>query len=409
MVFLEKQYKIKDFLTFTEKSGKMSRTNLGKERTRMKIAKRLLPLLLFILALTGLGCSHLDKTNVEKAITGELDLLKNLDSETVQKYISYKELFPDATDETDLSDEIQEVFSLFFQDFDYKILDIDVDKENKTASASIRLNTIDAKTLARDYATARLEKEILADAAADSPGTEDNLNSLEERYLILNDLLKNHEYDTIENNCTMQLKNTGDKEEVWEIKRTHSLENDLVGGLMTYLSDSDTLSPEDTLGIYLNTLKNMNTTEMSNYLGVESILNTSDSAKSAIAAALVEQVHKNFNYEVKESEVNGYTAAIKTEITTFDSDAILEAYQKELDEYLSSPDAVIDGSQKRYQKSYEMLLNYIKNNTAVRTASATFYLINDGVSWKLEDDNHDLGNAIFGTLTTTPVEESENN
>ena len=56
----------------------------------MKIVKRLLPLLLFILALTGLGCSHLDKTNVEKVITSELDLLKNLDSETAQKYISYK-------------------------------------------------------------------------------------------------------------------------------------------------------------------------------------------------------------------------------------------------------------------------------------------------------------------------------
>lgn len=373
----------------------------------MKIAKRLLPLLLFILALTGLGCSHLDKTNVEKAITYELDLLKNLDSNTVQKYISYKELFPDATDETELSDEIQEVFSLFFQNFDYKILDIDVDKDKKTATATIRLNTIDARALARDYAEARLEKEILADAASDSQSTEESLNSLEERYLILNTLLKNQKYDTIENNCTMQLKNTGDKEEVWEIKRTHSLENDLVGGLMTYLSDSDTLSAEDTLAIYLKTLKNMDTTEMSNYLGVESILNTSDPAKNAIATALVEQVHKNFNYEVTESKVESYTASIETEITTFDSDAILSAYQKELDEYLSSPDAVIDGSQKRYQKSYEMLLNYIQDNTAVKTAPATFLLVNDGVSWKLENDNHNLGNAIFGTLTTTPVEDSE--
>lgn len=372
----------------------------------MKIAKRLLPLLLFILALTGLGCSHLDKTNVEKAITGELDLLKNLDSKTVQKYISYKELFPDAIDETELSDEIQEVFSLFFQNFDYKILDIDVDSDKQTASATIRLNTIDAKTLARDYAEARLKKEIMADAATHSQNTEDQLNSLEERYLILNELLKSHEYDTVENNCTIQLKNTGEDKEIWEIKRTHSLENDLVGGLMTYLSDSDTLSAEDTLAIYLKTLKNMDTNEMSNYLGVESILNTSDPVKKALATALVEQVHKNFNYEVKNTKTEGYTASIETEITTFDSDAILESYQKELDEYLASPDAVIDGSEKRYQKSYEMLLKYIENNTAVKTAPATFLLVNDGVSWKLENDNHDLGNAIFGTLSNTLAEAS---
>ncbi|MCI6005091.1 MAG: hypothetical protein SOY73_08805 [Blautia sp.] len=371
----------------------------------MKIVKRLLPLLLFILALTGLGCSHLDKTNVEKVITSELDLLKNLDSETAQKYISYKELFPDASDEITLSDEIQEVFSLFFRNFDYKILDIDVDKDKKTATASIRLTTIDAHTLARDYAKAQLEAEILAAAASDSHTTEETITSLEERFLILNSLMKENEYGTVENNCTMQLKNTGDKEEIWEIKRTHSLENDLVGGLMTYLSDSDTLSAEDTLTIYLNTLKNMDINEMSNYLGVESIVNTSDPAKSALAASLVEQVHKIFNYEIKDCIVEGYIASVTTEITTFDSDAILDAYQKELDEYLSSPDAVIDGSQKRYQKSYDLLLDNIEKNTSVSTAEAVFQLVNDGVSWKLENGNEELGDAIFGTLITTPVEE----
>ena len=35
----------------------------------------------------------------------------------------------------------------------------------------------------------------------------------------------------------------------------HSLENDLVGGLMTYLSDSDLMSPEETLSVYLDTSK----------------------------------------------------------------------------------------------------------------------------------------------------------
>lgn len=383
----------------------MYRNNLERKENRMKLAKRLLPLLVFILALTGLGCSHLDKTHVEKAITNELDLLKELDSKTAQKYISYKELFPDATEETELSSEIQEVFSLFFENFDYKILDIDVDQDAQTATASIRLSTIDAQALARDYAEAQLETEILSAAAQGSQSTEEAIVSLEKRYLILNKLLKQNEYDTIENNCTMQLKNTSDEEEVWVIKRTHSLENDLVGGLMTYLSDSDTLSPQDTLDIYLKTLKNMDTTEMSNYLGIEDILNASDPAKSALASALVEQVHKNYDYKIKECTAEGYTATIETEITTFDSDEILAQYQKELEEYLASPSAVIDGPQKRYQKSYELLLKYINENTALTTASATFLLVNDGASWKLADDNHDLGNAIFGTLSISPVEE----
>ena len=99
----------------------------------MKIAKGLMPFLLFIFMSVTLltGCSHVDKTDVEAVITNELDLLKNLDSATTQKYVSYKELFPDTTQEIELSKEVKEVFSLFFQDFDYKIQNVDVDNDKK--------------------------------------------------------------------------------------------------------------------------------------------------------------------------------------------------------------------------------------------------------------------------------------
>ena len=165
----------------------------------MKITKGLLPFLLFILMSVTLltGCSHVDKTDVEAVITNELDLLKNLDSDTTQKYVSYKELFPDTTEEIQLSNEVKEVFSLFFQDFDYKILDIDVDNDIKEASVSLRLSTLDAKTLAKDYAEASLEAAILKAAASDTQSTEETTDSLEERYLILDSLLKENKYETV--------------------------------------------------------------------------------------------------------------------------------------------------------------------------------------------------------------------
>ena len=54
----------------------------------MKIAKGLIPLLVLIFAVSMIiGCSHSDKSDVEGVITNELDLLKNLDSDTAQKYI----------------------------------------------------------------------------------------------------------------------------------------------------------------------------------------------------------------------------------------------------------------------------------------------------------------------------------
>ncbi len=369
----------------------------------MKMAKAVISFLLVVLAAFAvMGCSHADKTEVKEVVTNELNLLKNLDTDTVQKYVSYNELFPDVPEETRLSTEVEEVFSLFFKDFDYKILNINVDKDNKTASAKLKLSTIDTKALAKDFDISHLEDAILQDAGSHDT-KEDSSDTLESRYLILNGLLKNNQYKTVETDCTIELRNTGTESENWEILRTHDLENQLVGGLMTYLSDSDLLSPEETLTVYLNTLKKMDLDQMSNYLGVESLLNTSDEAKSSIASALIEQVHNNFDFKITGSDIQSYRATVEAELTTFDSSAILKAYQAELEEYLASPDAVIDGSQKRYNKSLELLLKNIENNTATTSSTVSFHLINDGVSWKLQDDGQAIGEGIFGNLSTTPV------
>ena len=371
----------------------------------MKTAKRLIPLLVVILAVLAFGCFHSEKRAVKKAIKSDLDLLKNLDSDTASKYFSYKELFPDIKDDQKQSNEIKDVFPLFFQDFDYKILDVDVDKDKQTASASLRLVTMDANALAKDFTAAKLQREIQSAAhLEDGQDSKSSSLSLTDLYLIMKELLASDDYDSIERNCTIEL--AMNDHNAWEIKRTYALENDLVGGLMTYLSDPDILSPEDTLTVYLDSLTEMNTEEMSSFLGVESILNTSDTTRNAIASALVTQVHNTFNYEFKDSQINGYQAVVTTKINTFDSEAILTSYQKNLDGYLASPNAVIDGLEKRLDKSYDMLLDCITANTATKTADASLHLINDGVSWKLDDSNGALGNAIFGTLTTSPVDDT---
>ena len=370
----------------------------------MKTVKHLLAFLMIILlAVLLCGCSQSAKTHAEKAIKKDLDLLKNLDSETTMQYISYQELFPDSDDSTKLSADIKEVFSLFFQNFDYKILGISVDSDEKNASAQLKLTTLDAEALASDFVSASLQEEILETASGKE---NDNGNSLEQRYLLLYKLLKNNTYSSAERNTSIQLSNLGSSSEPdWEITHSSSLENDLVGGLITYLSDPDLVPPAETLTVYLKTLQEMDVQQMANYLGLDSILNTSDSAKNAIASALMEQFHSCFNYKISNTSVSGYLAEVDAELTTFDSNSILTQYEKELNTYLDSADAVIDGSQKRYNRSHELLLDSIKNNQATITATATFHLINDGASWKLENAGTELGNAIFGTLTASPVPE----
>lgn len=370
----------------------------------MKTVKHLLAFLMIILLSVFLcSCSQSAKAHAEKAIKKDLDLLKNLDSETTMQYISYQELFPDSDDSTKLSADIKEVFSLFFQNFDYKILGISVDSDEKNASAQLKLTTLDAEALASDFVSASLQEEILENASGKE---NDNGNSLEQRYLLLYKLLKNNTYSSAEHNTSIQLNNLGSSSEPdWEITHSSSLENDLVGGLITYLSDPDLVPPAETLTVYLKTLQEMDVKQMANYLGLDSILNTSDSAKNAIASALMEQFHSCFNYKISSTSVSGYLAEVDAELTTFDSNSILTQYEKELNTYLASADAVIDGSQKRYNKSHELLLDSIRNNQATITATATFHLTNDGASWKLENAGTELGNAIFGTLTASPVPE----
>lgn len=370
----------------------------------MKTVKHLLAFLMIILLSVFLcSCSQSAKAHAEKAIKKDLDLLKNLDSETTMQYISYQELFPDSDDSTKLSADIKEVFSLFFQNFDYKILGISVDSDEKNASAQLNLTTLDAEALASDFVSASLQEEILETASGKE---NDNGNSLEQRYLLLYKLLKNNTYSSAERNTSIQLNNLGSSSEPdWEITHSSSLENDLVGGLITYLSDPDLVPPAETLTVYLKTLQEMDVKQMANYLGLDSILNTSDSAKNAIASALMEQFHSCFNYKISSTSVSGYLAEVDAELTTFDSNSILTQYEKELNTYLASADAVIDGSQKRYNKSHELLLDSIRNNQATITATATFHLTNDGASWKLENAGTELGNAIFGTLTASPVPE----
>lgn len=370
----------------------------------MKTVKHLLAFLMIILLSVFLcSCSQSAKAHAEKAIKKDLDLLKNLDSETTMQYISYQELFPDSDDSTKLSADIKEVFSLFFQNFDYKILGISVDSDEKNASAQLKLTTLDAEALASDFVSASLQEEILETASGKE---NDNGNSLEQRYLLLYKLLKNNTYSSAERNTSIQLNNLGSSSEPdSEITHSSSLENDLVGGLITYLSDPDLVPPAETLTVYLKTLQEMDVKQMANYLGLDSILNTSDSAKNAIASALMEQFHSCFNYKISSTSVSGYLAEVDAELTTFDSNSILTQYEKELNTYLASADAVIDGSQKRYNKSHELLLDSIRNNQATITATATFHLTNDGASWKLENAGTELGNAIFGTLTASPVPE----
>ena len=364
----------------------------------MKVRK-FFPILFFLILLLLAGCNASAKADVKKAVSEELDLLKDLDPDTTQEYISYQDLFSDAAPSSSLSPEIEEVFSLFFKNFDYKIMEVDVDKKAEQASASVRLTTIDAKSLAKDFTSAHLKEEILKNAGSGSKKTA----SQEEHYLLLGNLLKEKEYEKVESNVTIQLVQ---QEDDWVILKDTALENALVGGLLTYLSNPEILTPSETVSVYMKTLKEMDADQMNAYLNLTSVLNSEDEDEKAIASALVDQMHKCFNYEVVEESDQGYTSQVTVAVTSFDSASILDRYQTQLDEYLATADAVIEGSEGRQAKSQELLLDAINSNEATATTEVVLNLTNDGVDWNVDLGN-EIGKALFGNLSSDTASSDE--
>lgn len=362
--------------------------------------KLLLLFLLITVVMMLTGCSNVKKTEVEEVIALELNQLKDLDAAATKQYISSENMFPDATQSQSDSQLVEEFVSLFFQDFDYKIMDIDVKKDS--ATASVRLITLDSQSLAHDFAAAYLQKQILA--TADSPESQPLLEtSLDDHYVLLNKLIKEQTYELVETSCTMRLKHNDD---IWEIQPTDELENQLVGGFISYIANSDLISPEETVKIYFSTLKDMDTQQMANFLGVSALPDTDESAGEALTTAMLEQVHTSFDYAIKDTVREGYSAVVNTDITTFDYDAIIDAYEKNADKYLDTPQALYDGAQIRQTKLDELLLEAVTANTSTTTTACSVELINDGVSWKLKMTDA-IGNAIFGGFTSGENYEDE--
>lgn len=355
--------------------------------------------ILLLLALFLTGCGDKEQREVKKTVISEFGQLKDLDSGAVQKYLASESLFPDASTSQASATLIEEVTSQFFKDFDYKILNINT--EGTTASCHLQVVTLDAHALAKDYQREYLIQVIMS--AANGQGSPDT--SLEQHYILLRDLLNEHTYQTVSNSCDIRLIKDGKD---WKIQKDLDLENQLVGGLISVIANPYLLTPTETVAIYFDTLKEMDTTQMCTYLGLTDIFSNSDPVSQALAEALLLQMRACFDHRVTGAQDNGSIAAVDVEITSFSYTEIISVYTKELDGYLATTDALIDGPSGRLARSNELLIDSINNNTATETNLVTLTLINDGVGWKLQP-NEKIGAALFGNFDANTASSSLSN
>lgn len=356
--------------------------------------------LLFFLLLLGIllgAYTNSEKKQVKEAVVSEFNQLKNLDPDTVQQYLASEGFFLDASASQASASTVEEVASLFFKDFDYKILTIHA--KEAEADCSVQITTLDAHVLSKDYQKEYLTEAILATAN----GQVSQDTSLEQRYLLLKNLIENHTYQTVSNSCKIHLIKIGKE---WQIQKDQNLKNQLVGGFISAIANPYLLTPAETTEVYFQTLKNMNDSQTQNYLGLTELLNNSDPDSQAVAEALIEQMRACLDYRIVDSQDNGTIATVNAEITSFSCSEILSQYNQKTDEYLATPEALIDGPEGRLEKCSQILLECITGNTATQSQSIPLSLINDGVSWKLQS-NVQLGAALFGDFQLSDSSEED--
>ena len=311
-------------------------------------------LLFFSVLLTG--CASKEEKAIRQTISSELDHLVSPDATQINTYLSFQLLFPDAQqdDSSDLDPSITEIFTEFYKNFSYKISEVSYD--DKSASADVIIHNLDTHALAKDYAIAALKKRIEGDA---NPSQVDF--SLSDSYLLLDKTLKNHDYKQVESDIKVQLKK---KNNVWEIVEDTDFDNELSGNFLTYMSDSNLLSPKQVVKIHFDTIKKFDAEQLNRYLSLDSLLNTDNTYTSSIAHALAEQIHKSFDYKIKSDSVENNSAKVVVKITSTDFTSILETYQKQISEWVQSSDALEAGLLGRHEKGREFLLKAIQDNTA---------------------------------------------
>lgn len=350
----------------------------------MKKKSYFLSLLLACSLFSLVGCAGKEERAVKKTVKAQLEQLKNFDTAVVQDFLSTEEIVPADLQNDALSQDLTDIFSLFYQDFSYRIKDVSV-KENQ-AQVTAKIKTLDSKALAKDFSEAALKERIKTSVSSSEPF------SLEDSCLLLKDLMKSKKYETVSLTAKIQLKR-GQKD--WEIVSDQELDNALAGNFLEHTTDAKLLSPKDIVKIHFDAIKSFGPQDLRAYLQLDSILNTKQQYQTSLGEALAEQISKHFHYKIRKETSDSTQAVVQVSITSVDFHSIINSYQKKVSKWLKTSEALSAGTQGRREKELEILISCIEKNKKTASQKLDIHLVNDGINWKIQMDEK-ISNAIFG-------------
>ena len=340
-------------------------------------------LLLVCLVLLG-GCRP--DTSAKGIVKTELELIQDLDEETILSFISYEDMMHTQSSSSDIGSETTNAVQLFFQNFDYKIRSSSI--TGKKAVVDVDITNVDAKALARDMCRAIISESVTGES-------EQSLTDMSSYFSLLGRLLTENTYDLVTTSARFELVNS---EEGWSIQASEDLEDQLVGGFITYLHDQNLISPEEVVSLTMDALKAQTPEEWVSYLEMDDIFATYNALGSDIDLALAEQISDHLSYEVREARMKEETAEVDVEVTSVDLNQVLTDYHSKLLAYASTTEAVRATQSELSDETSRLLLDCLKDNQAEATKTVTLRLLNNGYNWEIQLDDS-FTDALLGNLT----------
>jgi len=336
--------------------------------------------LLFIM-----GCNSTKPTEVAKT---ELELIKNWNEDTISSLISYENLFHSHGENDSIDDKAAKAIELFFSNFDYHILSSTA--TSRTATVTAEITNIDTKTLARDLCLELIKQSI------DIHDTTDKVSSPDSYFAFLGDFLTTNEYSLVSTQVVFELVNN---DGVWTINNTETLENELVGGFISYLNDPYLVLPEEILAIAFDSFLQNTAEDWVNYLQMDDIFSTYSESANKVDIALAKQITSCFSYQIKNTAITDNSATTEVTITSLDMNDIFENYLSELLAYAATTEAVRASDVELADKTAELLIAVLDNNKETSSQTLEISFINNGSTWEMKLDEH-FTNALLGDMNT---------
>lgn len=322
-----------------------------------------------------------------QAVQYELDLIRNLDDDTIQSFVSYENLMNSQIDSGEFGPETTEAVQLFFKNFKYSIHNETI--ENDTATVSVNITNIDAEALARDLCAAILKDSVRIYPESDAvPTTSDY-------YQLLLDTLKSHNYEETVTTAYFHLQKENG---VWVILADDELEDQLVSGFISSINNPRLLSPDTVLSIHLDAFKSLDAEKWMDFLEIEDVFATYNTDYSSqIDLAYMTRIADAFDYEILRCQENGSTAVADVRITSADLGHALSSYKKSLLEYAASPVSIRDDEVTVSNKMSQMLLEALENDDSTASTDIKLTLQNNGKSWNVTFGT-EFTNALMGDI-----------